>query len=221
MEMQAKLLRFIQNGTFRRLGDRNEKKVDVRIIATTNEKPDKLLKEGRLRQDLLYRLAVLTFDIPPLRDRKKDIPMLTNLFVNRYNNMLGKKIHKISYSVYDEFLKYPWYGNVRELENVIAFGISMADEDEEVLELSHVESRLSAREPLAKAGGPNKESSVLTEQRTVETEGGSLTGLVEKFESEIITNALESCDGNITKAAAKLDIPRQTLSRKIKDLGIK
>lgn len=221
MDMQAKLLRVIQNGTFRRLGDRNEKKVDVRIIATTNEKPEDLVKEGKIRQDLLYRLAVLTFDIPPLRDRKKDIPMLTNLFVNRYSNMLGKNIHKVSYKVYDEFVKYPWYGNVRELENVIAFGISMADPDEEVLELSHVEPRLIRREPDSAVQEGSGLSAGGSEQMAAGIEGGSYTDLVEEFERKIIAEALESCGGNITKASAKLNIPRQTLSRKIKDLGIK
>lgn len=216
MEMQAKLLRVVQTGTFRRLGDKDEKKVDVRLLTTTNEEPDKLVKDGRIRQDLLYRLAVLTIEIPPLRDRKKDIPMLTNLFVNRYSSMLGKNIHKVSYQLYDELMNLPWYGNVRELENVIAFGVSMAEPDEEILDIEHIEARLKKIEKIRNADDDSLASGI-----TLLTGEGSLNQRVSDFEKAIIKEALSETEGNITKASELLSIPRQTLSRRIKDLGIK
>lgn len=153
-------------------------------------------------------------DIPPLRDRKKDIPLLANLFINRYSNMLGKNIHKVSVDLYDKLMKYPWYGNVRELENVIAYGVSMADMDEEVLSSKHVEERLRSLE----AFGEAREAETVMGDLSF---AGSFSELVDGFERTVISRALEKAGGNITKAATDLDIPRQTLSRKIKELGIR
>ncbi len=214
LEMQSKLLRVIQTGTFRRLGDKVEKKVNVRYLSSSNEDLKVLQNEGKLRKDLFYRLAVLTVNIPPLRERKKDIPLLANLFINRYSNMLGKNIHKVSMDLYDKLMKCPWYGNVRELENVIAFGVSMADMDEEVLSSRHVEERL-------KYFGENNEEAGIDMGTEDVSFGGSFSDRVDNFERMIISRALEKAGGSITKAALALDIPRQTLSRKIKELGIR
>ena len=96
MELQPKILRVIQDGTFRRVGGKDVRHVNVRILSSTNEKLENVIADGRFRTDLFYRLAVLVLEIPPLRSRKKDIPLLTNLFIGKYNAMFGKGIHKVA-----------------------------------------------------------------------------------------------------------------------------
>ena len=118
-EMQGKLLRVIQDGSFERLGSSQTRKIDVRIIASTNRDLEKEVRNGRFRQDLFYRLNVFPIIIPPLRDRKEDIPLLVEAFVARYGRKLGKKITAIPKEVMRLLKEYPWPGNIRELESVI------------------------------------------------------------------------------------------------------
>lgn len=206
LELQPKLLRVIQDGTFRRVGDKAVKKVNVRIVSSTNEKPEQLVETGQFRRDLYYRLAVLILEIPPLRERKRDIPLLTNFFAAKYNSMFHKRIRKISSRLYEELERCQWPGNVRELENVIAYGVGMADEMTEMLELRHVETRLRG---LKSSGSVEQEA-----------DDRPLTEQVAGFERHLIEEALRKTDGNITRAAILLDVPRQTLSRKVKEYGI-
>lgn len=206
LEIQPKLLRVVQDGTFRKVGDREVRKVDVRIISSTNERPEDIVADGKLRSDLYYRLSVLNLEIPPLRERKKDIPLLTNYLVMKYNKVLGKNIHKISKKVYESLAECAWKGNVRELENVIAFGVSMTDPADESFELSAIKSRLDRSVEPA--------DSVALEHEN------SLADMVSGYEKRIIRSALDETGGNITKAAELLNIPRQTLSRKVKDYGL-
>ncbi|SCK02538.1 Luminescence regulatory protein luxO [uncultured Eubacterium sp.] len=206
LELQPKILRVIQDGTFRRVGEKQIKKVDVRIISSTNEKPAKIVAEGRFRMDLYYRLAVMVLEIPPLRERKKDIPLLTNYFISKYNNLFGKNIHKVSKKLYEELGQYQWNGNVRELENTVAYGVGMAEDHADILELRHIESRLH-----------------MLDKKTADFEDGDmpLTDLVADYERNIIKNVLQKTEGNITRAAAVLGVPRQTLSRKVKEYQIR
>lgn len=208
VELQPKILRVLQDGTFRRVGDKEVKKVDVRIISSTNEKPADLLEEGRFRMDLYYRLAVLILEIPPLRERKRDIPLLTNFFVVKYNTLFGKNVHKVSGKLYEELAKYQWKGNVRELENIIAFGVSMVEDHEEMLELRHVEMRLHMLDR-------NK-----PQETVFQMQDKSLGEMVADFERSVIESAMRKAEGNITRAAAILEVPRQTLSRKVKEYGL-
>ena len=205
MELQPKILRVIQEGTFRRVGEKEIKKVDVRIISSTNEKPSKIVEEGRFRMDLYYRLAVMILEIPPLRQRRKDIPLLTNYFISKYNNLFGKKIHKVSKRLYEELGQYQWNGNVRELENTIAYGVGMAEDDADILEIRHIERRLH-----------------MLDKKPDEFEDMDrpLNELVSGYERAVIKTALQKTDGNITRAAAVLGVPRQTLSRKVKEYEI-
>lgn len=211
-ELQPKVLRVIQDGTFRRVGGKELQHVDVRIISSTNEPLEEIVNQGKLRMDLYYRLAVLVLEIPPLRERKQDIPLLTNLFIGKYNTMFRKKIHKVTKQVLDEFQNYPWRGNVRELDSVIAAAVCMVKDSEAVLEYRHVANRLKTFE-MEKEFMPPKEESVIVED-------ASLSELVESFEKSLIESALNEAEGNITKAASKLNIPRQTLSRKVKEYGL-
>jgi transcriptional regulator with GAF, ATPase, and Fis domain len=119
LDLQAKLLRVIQEGEFERLGNSQTTKVNVRIIAATNRDLHQALKNGEFREDLYYRLNVFPLNLPPLRDRKEDIPLLVHHFVNKFSTKLGKQIKTISHQVMKELQRYNWPGNVRELENII------------------------------------------------------------------------------------------------------
>jgi transcriptional regulator with GAF, ATPase, and Fis domain len=119
LELQCKLLRVIQDGEFERLGSPRTIKVNVRIIAASNRNLEEEIRAGRFREDLFYRLNVFPITIPPLRQRKEDIPLLINYFVAKYNKKTGKKIETVSKETLNVFQEYHWPGNVRELENVI------------------------------------------------------------------------------------------------------
>ncbi len=119
MELQVKLLRVIQHNEFERLGSSLTVKVDVRIIATTNRDLEEEVRKGRFRQDLYYRLNVFPITIPPLRQRKEDIPLMVQAFIDRYSRKLGKQITSIQQETMKELQDYPWPGNVRELESII------------------------------------------------------------------------------------------------------
>ncbi len=212
LELQPKVLRVIQDGTFRRVGGKELRHVDVRIVSSTNERLDDIIAEGKFRMDLYYRLAVLVLEIPALKDRKKDIPLLTNFFIGKYNSLFGKKIHKVSKQVLDAFQNYPWNGNIRELDSVIAAAVCMVTDSEEVLEYRHVSNRLRVLD------GEMEVTDVKVS--ATEPEEGPLADVVAKFEKELIQRALKEADGNITKAATALQIPRQTLSRKVKEYGL-
>ena len=119
LELQAKLLRVIQHNEFERLGSSHTIKVDVRIIATTNRDLEEEVRKGRFRQDLYYRLNVFPITVPPLRQRKEDIPLMVQAFIERYSRKLGKQITSIQKETMKVLQDYPWPGNVRELENII------------------------------------------------------------------------------------------------------
>src|SRR5665647_1097152 len=119
LEVQAKLLRVIQHNEFERLGSSNTVKVDVRIIATTNRDLEEEVRKGRFRQDLYYRLNVFPITVPPLRQRKEDIPLMVQAFIKRYSRKLGKQITSIKSETMKTLQEYPWPGNVRELESII------------------------------------------------------------------------------------------------------
>ncbi len=123
LELQAKLLRVIQHGEFERLGSSHTIKVDVRIVATTNRDLDEEVRNGRFRQDLYYRLNVFPITVPPLRQRKEDIPLLVKTFIERYSRKLGKQITSIQKETMKALQDYPWPGNVRELESIIERGV--------------------------------------------------------------------------------------------------
>ena len=119
LELQAKLLRVIQHNAFERLGSSKTVKVDVRIVATTNRNLEEEVRKGQFRQDLYYRLNVFPITVPPLRQRKEDIPEMVQAFMERYSRKLGKQITSISKETMKALQDYPWPGNVRELENII------------------------------------------------------------------------------------------------------
>jgi len=139
--MQVKLLRVLQDGSFERVGSSRTIQVDVRIIAATNSDLEQEVKEGRFRQDLFYRLNVITIEIPPIRERVEDIPLLAGHFLNKYTEMNNKKINGFSSDVHQVLRSYPWPGNVRELENVVERAVSLCQT--QTIELSDLPTRMT------------------------------------------------------------------------------
>ena len=206
LHLQPKLLRVLEEGTIRRIGSLENINIDVKIIAAMNEEPIKAIENKELRSDIYYRLNAINFNIPPLRDRKDDIPILLDFMVSKYNSMFNKNIQYITKNVLEEISKYDWPGNIRELENIMVYAMSLVDETKENLEFSDVEPKLD--ELLI---------SDVTQQIALDVDTKSLKEAVKEYERGIIDRALRSTGYNIAKAAIKLSIPRQTLQRKVKE----
>lgn len=202
LELQAKLLRVIQDGTIRRLGSVKTKKVDVRIIAATNISFEEAIKSELIRKDLYYRLSVINLIIPPLRERKEEIKVLTDYFIDKYNKMFRKNVLGVTKEVLEVFYNHDWPGNVRELQHVLEGIISISDED--IIEIEHL---------------PYNFKNINIIEEKFETK--SLNTALEKLELDIIKKALIETDYNITKTAEMIDIPRQTLQYKIKKYKLK
>jgi DNA-binding NtrC family response regulator len=194
--LQAKLLRVIQNREFRRVGSSHSVRVDVRILAATNKDLPDLVKRGQFREDLFYRLDVISITVPPLRKRKEDIPLLLEHFVEQFNRNSEKQIRGISARTQRLLLKYDWPGNVRELQNCIERAGVMADED--IIDIGDLHQVLH---PVAQAAA--------------QTEGGA--GLRD-MEHTLIQDTLRQTRGNKTAAAALLGISLRGLHYKLKRL---
>ena len=194
-EAQARLLRFLED-------QRVSRTPEVRVMATTTEDLDRLVEEGKFRKDLFYRLRVLELIIPPLRERKEDIPPLVEHFIKRFNTFFGTRVERATSRVLDLLVSHSWPGNVRELENVIEGALAFCDEEDRVLTERHLPPWLV--EGLGKGPPP-----------------GSLIEAVENLEREMITQALKESGGNQTRAAQKLGITRRMLQYKMKKYDIK
>jgi PAS domain S-box-containing protein len=198
-EMQSALLRVLQEREFERLGGSQRVRVDVRVIAATNRDLRASIAEGRFRTDLFYRLNVFPIDVPPLRQRTEDIPLLIRYLIERYARKAGKSIRRVNSKALRRLQSYPWPGNVRELQNVIERSVIVSESDEFTVD----ESWLGAA-PMV--DGPIKLSSMLAAQ-----------------EKTIIQDALRATSGRVdgpSGAAARLAIPRSTLESRIRALKI-
>jgi DNA-binding NtrC family response regulator len=195
LAMQVKLLRVLQDKEVCMVGSNRTRKIDVRILAATNKNLPDLVKKGLFREDLFYRLNVITINIPPLRERQDDVLLLANHFLNRFAAESGKATIRFSDEALQNLRSYNWPGNVRELENVIQRLVVMTDGY--VIEVPDLPSlmRFSA---LRKTG---------------------FTRTLAEVESEYITNVLASVNGNKTRAAEILGIDRKTLREKLKKTG--
>jgi arginine utilization regulatory protein len=201
--LQSKLLRVLQEGYIRPLGSNLSVDVDVRIIATLNEEPDKLIKEGRMRKDFYYRLSVIKIDIPPLRERIEDIGDFVRQFIKYYNKLLGKNILDVDEEVKYLFLNYHWPGNVRELKNIIEASMNMIDNSSYITK-KYIDNRLI------------KSTSNSVHKDMVSTAPFFLTNHMESLERQILEETLKRFNYNISKAAAYLNVSRQNLQYKIK-----
>ncbi len=194
--LQAKLLRVIQNREFRRVGSSHSVRVDVRILAATNKDLPDLVKRGQFREDLFYRLDVISITVPPLRKRKEDIPLLLEHFVEQFNRNSEKQIRGISARTQRLLLKYDWPGNVRELQNCIERAGVMADED--IIDIGDLRQVLH---PVAQAGPQTASGAGLRD-----------------MEHTLIQDTLRQTRGNKTAAAALLGISLRGLHYKLKRL---
>ena len=198
-ETQVALLRVLQEREFERVGGRERIQADVRVVAATNRNLTVAVADGTFRQDLFYRLNVFPIEVPPLRDRREDIPDLVGHFIGRYARKAGKAFRRVSKRTLDHLQSYPWPGNVRELQNVIERSVIVSDTDEFIVD----KSWLSA--------APKIESQF------------GLSSTLAVHEKAIIEDALRACDGRVfgpSGAAAQLGIPRSTLESKIRALKI-
>ncbi|MBZ5639324.1 MAG: sigma-54 dependent transcriptional regulator [Acidobacteriia bacterium] len=203
-EVQVKLLRVIQEKEFLPLGAVESRIVDVRILAATNEDLKTLVDQGRFREDLYYRLNVISMTLPPLRKRMEDVPILVEHFLQRSNEENGKHVERVSTEVLERFLAYPWPGNVRELENVVERGVVLARGPE-------IGVDLLPKEML--------EKTVLPEAAAL-PEGMSFYDAVDRYERHLIESALRRTGGIQKQAADILGLKATTLNEKIKRLGI-
>lgn len=211
IELQAKLLRVLQDSTVRRLGGQKTITLDVRVIASTNEEPSKLVERGLLREDLYYRLNVIPLRIPPLRERKEDIYILIDHFIKLYNSKLDKNVKEVSPRVLSILSNRMWPGNVRELKYTIENIMNFVDK--EVIYLDEItfnscDNTLSAY--------PHKNELLSYNESSIP----SLNEAVEKYEKELIMRAIEQVGGNHAKAARLLKLPKQTLHNKVKKYKI-
>lgn len=217
MSMQVKLLRYLQTKTYSRVGDYRVLRSDARIIVAMNEHPDTLIKEGRLRQDLYWRLNVAQIAIPPLRDRTEDIPILADFFIKKYADSINYKINGISDSALGQ-LNSTWPGNVRMLENAILRSMLIQDHDGP---LEKIDAEFEQNIPEKEITQKIKEQIYSKPAIAVQEIGNiSFEECMNKYEQKLIVSALNTCKGNISKTAEYLEINRTTLNYKIKKHNI-
>jgi transcriptional regulator with GAF, ATPase, and Fis domain len=198
LSMQTKLLRVLQNGEVRPVGSERTHAVDVRIIGATHRDLEAMVAAGTFREDLFYRLNVVSIRVPPLRERTADIPLLVAHFVEKHAE--GRKL-KVTRAALDRLVAFPWPGNVRQLENEIRRAFVLADDRIDVAELSEEVSR----------GGPS----------AARASGLGLKARVDALEAQLVREALERTKGNQTRAAEALGISRFGLQKMMRRLGIR
>jgi two-component system nitrogen regulation response regulator NtrX len=203
LKTQAKVLRALEEQSFERVGGKDTVKVDVRVIAASNRDLQSLIRDGRFREDLFYRLSVIPIEVPPLRDRTEDIPLLIDHFIRIFSAENGKRIKTLSGEALAYFLAYDWPGNVRELRNMVERLVIMAPGD--VIEADHLPAPLRPKERWSEAGEARERT--LREAR-------------DGFERAYILAELRANDWNMTRTAERLGIERSHLYRKIKAYGI-
>jgi DNA-binding NtrC family response regulator len=211
IDMQAKILRVLQDRRFMRLGGTQEIQVDVRIVTATNVNLEQAVKEGRFREDLFYRLNVISLELPPLRNRKEDIPLLVQHYLKFYAEENGFTTPELTPDALRVLMEYEWPGNVRELENVIERCVVLSTGAQS----GSVAAQIGPDLFPGQLGG-NTYSTALLEQRP----DASLFDVMEDIERRIIADRLERCNWNQTDAAEYFRIPLSTLNQKIKRLNI-
>jgi len=204
LPVQVKLLRFIQERTFSRVGSNDEIKVDVRLITATSRNLEKLMEEGKFREDLYYRLNVFPIHLPSLRNRKSDIMLLAEYFLEKFNRIHGKQIVRISTPAINMLMAYHWPGNVRELENCMERAVLTASDS--VINGYNLPPSLQTGEASGTSINPEAKADFST--------------LVESFERELIVDALKATRGNVAASARKLGISQRIIHYKIDRIGI-
>jgi len=204
-DLQAKLLRVLQEREIERIGSNKPVKVDIRVISATNTNLERAVGQGQFRQDLYFRLNVVPISLPPLRERREDIPLLAKHFLNKFNMAFNKKIPGFTEKALDVLTRYHWPGNIRELENLIERIVVLSPGDEKI-DLKNIPYEI-----LMNSG---------QDIQDVEVKKGGLIKIREAIEKRIILNVLEVTQWNQTEAANILKVNRNTLIQKAKQLGI-
>ncbi len=205
LTLQAKVLRVLQDRVVERLGDTYEIPVDVRVIAATNKDLTKLMESGKFREDLYYRLNVISINIPPLRDRREDIPEFVDWFIESLNKVCNTSVAHVHPAVMEAFSRYPWPGNLRELENAVEHALNLTDGDE--LRLEHIP--------------PHIWQHVIENTDKKDTAcAKDLDDSLAKYEHDLIIAALRATGNNRSKAARLLNISRSGLYKKLQKYAI-
>ena len=204
LETQAKILRVLQDRKFMHLGGVQEIQVDVRIIAATNVDLKQAVRDGRFREDLFYRLNVITVDLPPLRERREDIPLLVDFFIKKFAAENSRPVRQVSPEAMRPLMDYAWPGNVRELENVVERAVVLSSG--QVVGIELLPDQLVGRGAATRLFEPRPDA--------------SLFDIMEDCERRVIIDMLEKCEWNQTEAANRFRIPLSTLNQKIKRLNV-
>ena len=216
--LQVKLLRVLQEKTIQRVGSSKNIPVDVRIIAATHRNLESMVSEGKFREDLFYRLNVISINIPPLRDRRDDIPDLVSYFLQKFATEYGLATPNFSKKAIDYLTQLEWPGNIRQLQNVISK--ALLNSKNTTLDVEHFDNIIKESQILAKKQDQLKQIIECELNRSAANEiEAALPILTEKFEREVYTMAIESSDGNQAKAARLLGVSRFTLRQKLKLYG--
>jgi len=203
-DAQIHLLRVLEEREVQRLGENVPRSVDVWIIAMSNRDLEAEVEAGRFREDLFYRLSEFPIDIPPLRERPEDIPILAEHFLKAYSEDIDRELAGFAPDVFEMLQSHPWPGNVRELRNMVRRAAALAEHGEQI-QTYHFPPEITQGESLIQA--------LLSEQL-------GLSAAVERLQRRLVENALQECDGNRTHAAQILKIDRSNLIRLMKRLGI-
>lgn len=218
LSMQSKILRVIQEGTFRRVGGQKEYSTDVRIIASCNEDPFRLISENLFRKDLFYRISTVMIELPALRDHIGDIRELVQFYVAKKSHHYAKRTPSLSPEVYTLFAQYSWPGNVRELYHVLDYALNVVEGD--VIELSHLPAYLRKFQSTTAPAASASRESLSPEVPDQDLFHSDLQTIMDRYEEKVIRQVLEHHGYNISRTAEALRIRRQSLQYRIKKLGI-
>ena len=232
---QAKLLRVLEERRIMKLGSNKEVPIDIRIISSTNETPAEAMRNRHIREDLLYRLSVVPITIPPLRERKGDIPLLVQYFIEQYNKRFQKRVRGVDDCVMDIFMTFSWPGNIRQLKTCIESAmnfaaddgiITLADlpvyvfEDADVPENRYRHRKINTEENGAGEQKIVSEKTVSVSSFSDDGEKGLLRS-IEEEERRLMINAIRAAKGNVAKAARSLGISRQLMYYRVKKYNLK
>jgi len=233
---QSKLLRVLEDKEIQHLGGKEKIKVDVRIISSSNVSPDEAMESQQIREDLFYRLAVVNIVIPALAERRSDILLLANHFIERYNREFGKNIRGLSEDIRLFFLKYSWPGNVRQLRHSIESAMNFVTKNDKYIRKHHVPQYLFGADlhtffnydPMdpypqitPKPTPHNSQDKIDNTKPNSAKTDGSVFSLIRDQEKQAIVEALIANKGNITKTARALNLPRHGLVYRIKKYDLK
>ncbi len=209
--LQTKLLRVLQDGMIRRVGGSAEIRVDVRVLSNINMRPDLAIEQNILRQDLFYRLGVVNISLPPLQERKEDIPLLAKHFILQYNKKMHRTIRDVDNATMEIFRRYSWPGNVRELQHTIEHAMNILPDDRTMITPQYLPYSI-----IRDCRMQNSEERKHTPSEEESKIGGSYSKTVKGLQYEIIVNALKESGGNISQAARLLKMSRQNLQYHIR-----